>query len=361
MSDYDHTTKQPTDRLRPLLVLLMSLIATGLLSVVLGTFDKDATATTANQLLDPPSENGIWILGNSIFKTGVDPDVLEFLLDGQMVNFEYHGGHYTNLWYLIATNALPNVAERPDLIVWGFRPAFAALPAYRQNVVNSTELFLVDGDKTYERLAEGAETPDQNPLDWMASGLATQTAEIGIWRARDEASNWLSNIGLDLGIAMADIVGADAAAKVRTEVIEGDSSVLDLLNQVTTGGEIELAEERVVDGVGDFISGDTATYADSFIPLIAERIDNLNLEQLVVIWPPRLKALERPTVQDDEFVQDAVADLRSHGFEVLNLYDDKRFVGLDYYAKGDHFNVEGRNLITKILADELKARGLVTS
>lgn len=361
MSDATHTIAPPTDHRRSLLVLLTSFVAVGVLSVMLGAFDEDATATSADQLLDPPAENGVWILGNSIFKTGVDPDGLELLLDGPPVRFEYHGGHYTSLWYLIATNALPEVTEQPDLVVWGFRPAFAALPAYRQNVVNSTELFLVEGDETYERLATGVAAPIRNPLDQIASTLDDQIAEIGIWQARDEAANWLADASLNLGVAMADIVGADAAAQVRSEVIEGDLSVLDLLNQVTTSGEIELAEERIIDGVGDFISGDTATYARSFIPVIAERIDELDLRQLVIIWPTRLRALGDPTDQDDAFVADAVADLEARGIEVLDLYNDQRFLGIGYFAEGDHFNVEGRDLVTAILAGELKARGLVAS
>lgn len=347
---------------RPLAVLVIALLTVVPLSWVLGTFDKDADARSAEQLLEPPSEGGVWILGNSIFKTGVDPKSLETQLDGPPVDFEYHGGHYTSLWYLIATYALPMVDESPDVVVWGFRPAYAALPAFRQNKINDTELFLPDNeDPTYTRLAEGVEEPDLNLLDDLANDIASYASTTGIWRARDEAASWLSNQGLNLGVALADSAGASGGSMVRREVIEGNSSVLDLLNRVTTGGAIELAEERVVDGVGDFVVGETKGYADSFIPVIANRINDLGLRQLVIIWPPRVKAEGTPTPHDDIFVSDAVADLEETGFEVLNLYDDSRFIGLDFYAEGDHFNVEGRNAVTALLAEELAARGLIDS
>ncbi|MBQ87317.1 MAG: hypothetical protein CL433_00515 [Acidimicrobiaceae bacterium] len=347
------------DTRRPLALLAVALLAVAPLSWAFGTLDEDANASSAEQLLEPPSANGVWVLGNSIFKTGVDPDSLEEQLGGPPVDFEYHGGHYTSLWYLITTHALPSVDEYPRVVVWGFRPAYAALPAFRQNTANSTELFLPDDtDPTYAELAEGIEQPDRHRLDDLASELDSFAASTSIWRARDEASSWMADIGLALGVAMADAVGADGGPLVRREVIEGDSSVLDLLNQVTTGGMIELAEERVVDGVGDFVVGDTATYADSFIPIIADRIDDLGIRQLIIIWPPRAKAEGTPTEQDDIFVSDAASDLEAKGFEVLNLYDDARFNGLDFYAEGDHFNVAGRDAVTALLAEELSARGL---
>lgn len=353
------TSEQPTTSNRhPLAVLAVALLSVIPLSSGLGAFDEDATATSADQLFEPPSEDGIWILGNSIFKTGVDPEALELQLAGPSVDFEYHGGHYTSLWYLITTNALPGVEEEPDLVVWGFRPAYAALPAFRQNRVNDTELFLTEADPTYAELAEGVEPPEQNLLDRLASDLDNQIAKAGIWRARDEATAGLADLGLRIGVTMADGLGTDGGRMVRREVLEGDSTVLDLLNQVTTGGQIALAEERVVDGVGDFVVGDVATYPDSFVPHIADRLSALGYDQFVIIWPPRVKAEGSPTAQDDAFVAAAVADLNDRGLEVLNLYDDDRFIGLDFYAEGDHFNVEGRRVVTELLAAEIRSRGL---
>lgn len=350
-------SSQSTHR-RSLLLLAVALVSVVPVSVMLRSVDDDATANAAS-LTAPPSADGIWVLGNSIFKTGVDPGELEALIGGPPVDFEYHGGHYTSLWYLIAANALPGVEHRPDLVVWGFRPAYAALPAFRQNRVNSTELFLVEGDQTYESLAEGIDKPDRNALELVADDLYSWVSRSGAFRARDEATSALSGAGLRLGAAVAEAVGTDGGRMVREEVIDGDRTLLDLLNQVTTGGAVQLAEERVVDGVGDFVVGDPADFSGSFIPVIADELDGLGYDQLVIIWPPRAKALGLPEPDEDRFVADAVSGLESSGYEVLNLYDDARFSGLDFYAEGDHFNSEGRSFITSLLAEELRSRGLV--
>ena len=119
-------------------MLVIALLTVVPPSWVLGTFDKDADARSAEQLLELPSRVA-WILGNSIFKTGVDPKSLETQLDGPPVDFEYHGGHYTSLWYPIVTHALPKVDESPDVVVWGFRlrtPPFQRSAKTRSTTLN---------------------------------------------------------------------------------------------------------------------------------------------------------------------------------------------------------------------------------
>ena len=61
----------------------------------------------ADRLTVQPSADGVYLLGNSMFKTGIDPDLLaEDMGSITPVDFEYHNGHYTNLWYLISRAAL---------------------------------------------------------------------------------------------------------------------------------------------------------------------------------------------------------------------------------------------------------------
>jgi len=337
---------------RSFAILAVGLILLIPVNFAAGAFNEEPTGSVADSLLAPPGEDGIWIVGNSIFRTAVDPVQLESTLTHQRIDFEYHGGHYTSLWYLIARNALPDVADRPSLLVWGFRPVYAALPAFRLNKVNDTEIFIVDGDPTYESLAEGISPPSNNGLDQLASEVDESVSATSLFGVRGRAAANLSSGSLDAGIALADRLGSVAADLVRREVVNGDATLLDVLNRVVTGGEVQLAEERVIDGVGDFIRGDPADYDNSFIPLIADQIASQDVPQLVVIWPPLSVAEERPDPAQDAFVADAIADLEDRGIPVLNLYADPR-IGVELYADGDHFNPEGRDLITGILSDFL--------
>jgi hypothetical protein len=352
--DTEPTTDQSPRRSVAILILGLLLVVP--LNFLARALTDDGPDEIAGALLEPPQDEGIWIVGNSIFKTGVDPVALSGLLGSEPVDFEYHGGHYTSLWYLIAENALPTVAEKPSLLVWGFRPAYAALPAFRQNSVNDTELFLVDGDPVYEALAQGIDPVSQTPLDEVAVKLDEAVGRTGLYGYRAQGSAHLNNFGLDLGVAIADQLGASGADIVRREVLEGDAPLLDVLNNVVTGGAVQLAEERVVDGVGDFVTGDQATYDDSFVPITADRIAEQGVDQLVIIWPPRIVAESNPDPIQDQFVVDAVADLEARGITVLNLYNDPT-IEIGYYASGDHFNPEGRDLVTARLADLLRSLG----
>ncbi len=349
------TFSSPTSK-KSLAILAMGLLAVIPISVIAARVEDDTTNSVADQLLEPPQDGEIWLLGNSIFKTGVDPEVLERTLGGPSVSFEYHGGHYTSLWYLIANNALPELEETPAMVVWGFRPAYGALPAFRQNVVNDTEKFLVPDDPVYERLAQGIAPPDLNPLDSLAEDVDDALRRTGIFSIRSTAADELSARSLRFGVQVADALGASGAGLVEREVINGDATLLDLLNEATTGGEIQLAEERIVDGVGDFVSGEPAAFVDSFVPVIADRLDALGLRQLIIIWPPRSVAEGTPPPEEQRFVADAVQGLADAGYPVLNLYDD-RDIGLDLYASGDHFNPDGRAVITQRVADAILELG----
>ena len=54
------------DTRRPLALLAVALLAVAPLSWAFGTFDEDANASSSEQLLEPPSENGVWVLGGRV-------------------------------------------------------------------------------------------------------------------------------------------------------------------------------------------------------------------------------------------------------------------------------------------------------
>ena len=96
-----------------------------------------------------PRADAVYVLGNSMFKTGIDFELLSNILpEGERTDFEYHNGYYSNLWYLILKKAIIPAKEHPKMIVWGFRPTYAIYPAFRQNKTGDIEK-LYDGSDTY--------------------------------------------------------------------------------------------------------------------------------------------------------------------------------------------------------------------
>jgi hypothetical protein len=116
-----------------------------------GVASNEEPVALTDRLAVQPVEGGVYLLGNSMFKTGVDLEAMQAGIPERDVRFNYYDGHYTSLWYLIAEAALGPSEERPELVVWGFRPRYAMIPAFRQNRPNSTDLFEFP-DPEYDRL-----------------------------------------------------------------------------------------------------------------------------------------------------------------------------------------------------------------
>jgi hypothetical protein len=321
-------------------ILIAALVLVlGFDAVVKASTDSSDVSLT-DRLAVPPVEGGVYLLGNSMFKTGVDVEAMQAGIPERDVRFNYYDGHYTSLWYLIAEGALGPSEQRPEIIVWGFRPRYAALPAFRQNRPNSTELFVFD-DLAYERLTgEAAVTPvidAQSFLDGWS----------GVYGHRSETQNAVSRTTEQLGLNALDAAGRDTAG-LRERLIDGDSSIADEIVSAATGGEVQLTEEQVVDGVGDFITGAILPFDDGFIPLTAESFAESGYAQLVVIWRPVNAAEGNPDPAEDQFVADAIEYFEANGIPYVDFYHDER-IGASMYGKGDHYNAEGRALITDTL------------
>ncbi len=140
---------------------------------------SEDSVTLTDQLAVQPVDGGVYLLGNSMFKTGVDVDSMQAGIPERDVRFNYYDGHYTSLWYLIAEGALGPSEQRPEIVVWGFRPRYAAVPAFRQNRPNSTELFEFD-DLAYNRLTSRSAVSGDfvtGPTVEFADGFIPLTAE----------------------------------------------------------------------------------------------------------------------------------------------------------------------------------------
>ena len=196
---------------KPLRILMLAVLLVILVEFVTQGFSDDGGSSggKADLLTVQPEEDGIYLLGNSMFKTGIDVQLLDDSLPNDLVDFEYHNGHYTNLWYLIAKSALPEIKEVPSVIVWGYRPRYALDPAFRQNRLNATDLFAID-DPIYNSLSASGEITNGGAGDFIAGpfksfndGYIPRTAEaisdlgipqvVIIWRPVAAATGELSN------------------------------------------------------------------------------------------------------------------------------------------------------------------------
>jgi hypothetical protein len=341
------------------IVALAALLVVAADRVVAWTNDDAVAADFADRLFVQPSEDGVYLLGNSMFKTGVDPERLEDMLGGTTpVDFEYHNGHYSNLWYLIARTALGQTEHDPRVVVWGFRPYYAMRPAFRQNGPTDNDLFAIE-DPLYERL-EGGETFTEPPTVSSARFRAQLASSSGLYQQREDVQAHVADTAVRVGVDVLDLVGVGYAESLRASVVEGDRTLADEIVRLGTGGETVLTEELVVDGVGDFIVGPVRPFADTYIPATAEAITDAGLDQVVVIWRPVIAADGSPAPEEDAFVADALAWFESQGIPVLDLYNDER-VERRFFASGDHYNEEGRELITGVLARFLRDQDVVPS
>ena len=123
-----------------------------------------------------------------MFGTGLDVTLAQSLLPKEKVSFGYYDGHYTTMWYSAFRNSLLPSGIKPKVVIWGFRPTFAMLPAYRQNAVTELEKFYDPNDPVFAAILEKAGAgeamaPDEKPkgfFAWLAekAPVATRRTDL---------------------------------------------------------------------------------------------------------------------------------------------------------------------------------------
>lgn len=334
-------------------MVLAALLVVGADRVLAARTERLSEVDNASRLFVQPRAGGVYLLGNSMFKTGVDPAQLQSNLLGTVpVDFEYHNGHYTNLWYLIAKSALGRTAQDPAVVVWGFRPYYARMPAFRQNRLNDTDIFTFE-DALFESLSSGASFTEPKTLS--SAYVKSELDEMsGLYRERDDVRESLNDGAVEVGVTFLEWAGVGFADRLKDAVVDGDRSLADEITRLVTDGEVVLTEELVVDNEGDFVTGPNVPFREGFIPPTAEAFRDAGLDQLVIIWRPITAAQGAPIPEEAQFVEDALAWFEAEGIPALDLYHDDRIQPV-HYGAGDHYNEDGRRLITKIVAEYLDA------
>ena len=295
-----------------------------------------------------PEADKVFFLGNSLFKTAFDlPAMGRDAGLGYTPPFDAHIGHYTNLWYLYATAGFRQV--KPALVVWGFRPTYANRPAFRKRESCDVDLLRDYWDANYLAKTSSASLTAAERFTLAlgsASSLFGQHERIRsrVTRAINQAV-----------CSGARVLGSATLCGQLQGVSKGRATVADLVQRFGSRGAVTLSEQQVVDGGRSFITGDTVTFDRSFVPDIAAKLSAQGIPQLVVIFKPG--AYTRGAVASAEerrFVEDAVRYFNDHDIPSLNFVNDSR-VQRQHYAEGDHYNDEGRALLTGIMSDQLRS------
>ena len=190
-------------------------------------------------------------------------------------------------------------------------------------------------DLAYERLTSGTLS---KPLIDAQSMLAKWS---GVYAKRKNVSRWAGQ---------RDRTGWDRVARhgrkeprwaAATDKMATAASA-DEVAAAATGGEVQLTEEQVVDGVGDFVTGRQRLLPTDSSPTARASKDD-GIDQLVVIWKPVNAAIGEPKAVEDQFVADAIAYFETNDIPDVDFYHDDRIVP-SMYGKGDRHNSKGRAL-----------------
>jgi hypothetical protein len=336
---------------RAVRILVLTFLLVASVDIGVKSLSDDSEITdNASLLFVQPHTEGIYFLGNSMFKTGIDFISLEETLPEITIDFEYHNGHYTNLWYLIAKSALENTEESPRFVIWGFRPRMALDPAFRQNQTNDTDLFAFD-DPLYNTLKDGEDfsRPSFFSPDYVRLTLDRST---GLHPQRDIFQEWVKDKALKIGFKLLETLNISSSTSLKNSLDSMDRSLADEIAQLLTGGAITFTEETVVDTKGDFISGPQRNFEDGYIPATSDAFKAADIQQVIIIWRPVNVAIGNPHTVEDQFVADSLRFFSQQGIPVINLYDDSS-IGRSFFASGDHYNAQGRAYVTDLLGEFL--------
>lgn len=318
-----------------------------------------------------PSSQDVYVLGNSMFGVGFDLSLARAELVGRSVDFAYYNGHYTSMWHL-AIDVGMEVSTAPKILVWGFRPTYAAYPAFRQNRKTEEQKFrpymnaahrnilLNAGDPVYQG-RHRSNSQDVKDLSQEAPSEVFQKLGEKIVRraeshfeilSRDSevlkglirgVAKWLADLSIMFGYSQEDFY-------VDGKLFELNN----LLVEYTTDGRIKIADALVVDNGAQFIRGDLVSFDDSFLPEIVKDIREMGSQQLVVIFRP-ITTFDQPLDPElHDLYKDALSFLLANEVVVLDLMSHE---GLkpEMYADGDHLNESGRKFVTGLIVEKLKS------
>ena len=293
-----------------------------------------------------PESGKVFFLGNSVFKTAFDYAAIgEQTGLGYTPPFDAHVGHYTSLWYLYVSAGFTDV--KPVLVVWGFRPTYATLPAFRKREPCDVDLFRQYWDENYLAKTRSAQLS-------LAERFKIRLESASLFFGQRDRIRTAVTRGINVLVRI--LAGRDTASAQGIPidaVVDGRVTVADLVQRFGSGGALAFTEQKVVDAGKSFITGERADFAGSFIPDIVDRLQAKGIRQLVVIFKPVAYTEGPVPPADREFVDVTLRYLQGRNIPYLDFVDDDR-IQKQLYAEGDHYNAEGRELLTRLMSEKLR-------
>ncbi len=304
-----------------------------------------------------PDDGSLYFLGNSMFGTGLDLELVRRTLPGETASFGYYDGHYSSMWYAAVRNSLIPSGIRPKVIVWGFRPTYAMLPAFRQNQKTALDALHDPADTiAVNLLALAGPAPDTaNSAPHTEGILGAIAGRSEILSRRSSVKDYAQDL---LAKRTAVMFSADNDMAQAFADEDANLKISDVVTAFATKGAIRRADALVIDNGERFIRGEETSFKDSFIPHTAALLAGAGVPQLVVIFKPVSEFDGTTPAEAIAYYQEAVDYLKAENIPYVDFFSDNNLTE-DLYAKGDHFTHAGMQYITTEIIAALQAEDLL--
>ena len=242
-------------------------------------------------------------------------------------------------------NTLVSADPKPRLLVWGLRPTYANRPGFRQRRVCDIERFHGRSEDLYQHMTSDASA--EGAARWR--GWASVNSSL--YPRRVELREKLFSALQSRVLYILTRLAGPEAVYLEADLASG-RTLSEMIKRQVARGRYRMTEEALVDLDEQFVVGPTVPFEQSFVPVIAEMIEQAGIPQLVLIFKPVSELTGEPDAQIRSFARDAMAYFENRDIASVNFLDEQR-IKLSHYAAGDHYNEDGRRLITRLLAEAI--------
>lgn len=280
----------------------------------------------------------IVLIGDSTLVLGMDPQALA-LQTGKSVYSIGIPGSASALWYLVIKNTIAETARKPELVLVIFRDSILTVPGYR---VHGSYLELLDehARRNEPVLIEKAFTNQMNPLEFAAEKY------FPLYVFRSEIRKHI-----DGGIRYfaPPFAGCDRTCTdyALGELFQGaDMEPGALVDAVGAAESLLYTPEQL-----DFESQVDTSLLPDMIEISKEKGFNLMFVRI------KVESGNGNSPELGRYLTDLERYLDEQNVHLLDLGNDPRFTS-DLFRDSIHLNGQGRELFTRLVAEELIRIGI---
>ncbi len=281
------------------------------------------------------------LLGNSMLGEGIDEQLFDELFPGSVYKLGINGAA-SAVWYLVLKNVVCAVEPPPRTVLLFFRDSFLTQPGFRVDgkYRSKVEMYAGPGEVLLERLAY------LDGMDWYSYYAEKWLPLFGEReRLRDDIVG-IAKYSVPLRVTGNDSIAVDGA-------IAGTFADSNMNESMLTAAQLDA--EKVGGDIDHFDFG--ARLETSFLPAMVDVLEEHGIELVVLRVKRRrdLKANSRPAALET-YVRDLRDYLDTRGVTFLD-YSDEDALAADKFGEGDHLNETGREVFTRLVAEDMLTRG----